>query len=79
VVYDAFPCRIGRSPELSCLVVGPDKRWRLIVLKFPQPLGTLMLIVRVLCFLSSLLTTPFRSRLSLQLEIVALRHQLSVY
>ncbi len=38
-----------------------------------------MFMARVLCFLSSLLTTTFRSRLSLQLEIAALRHQLSAY
>ena len=38
-----------------------------------------MSIARVLCFLFSLLTTTLRSRLSLQLEIAALRHQLSAY
>ncbi len=36
-------------------------------------------MAHVLCFLSSLLTSTFRSRLSLQLEIAALRHQLSAY
>ena len=36
-------------------------------------------MTRVLCFLFSLLTSTFRSRLSLQLEIAALRHQLSAY
>ncbi len=38
-----------------------------------------MFMARVLCFLSSLLATTFRSRLSLQLEVAALRHQLSAY
>ncbi len=38
-----------------------------------------MFMARVLGFLSSLLTPIFRSRLSLQLEIAALRHQLSTY
>ncbi len=38
-----------------------------------------MFMARVLCFLSSLLTATFRLRLSLQLEIAALRHQLSTY
>jgi hypothetical protein len=36
-------------------------------------------MARVLCFLFSLLTSTLRSRLSLQLEIAALRHQLSTY
>ena len=36
-------------------------------------------MARVLHFLLSLLTSTLRSRLSLQLEIAALRHQLSVY
>ena len=51
----------------------------MILLKFPRPLGTFMFMARVLCFLSLLLTTTFRSRLSLQLEVAALRHQLSTY
>ncbi len=38
-----------------------------------------MLMARVLCFLSSLLTSTFRSRQSQQLENAALRHQLSTY
>ncbi len=38
-----------------------------------------MSMARVLCFLFSLLTSTLRSRLSLQLEIAALRHQLSAY
>ncbi len=38
-----------------------------------------MFMARVFCFLFSLLTTTLRSRLSLQLEIAALRHQLSAY
>ena len=59
--------------------MGPDKPCQLILLIFFQPLGTLDFMVRVLCFLSSLLTSTFRSRLSLQLEIAALRHQLSAY
>ncbi len=33
----------------------------------------------ILCFLLSFLSSTFRSRLSLQLEIAALRHQLSAY
>ncbi len=36
-------------------------------------------MARVLCFLFSLLTSTLRSRLSLQLEIAALRHQRSAY
>ena len=59
--------------------MGPDKRRQLILLTFMQPLGTLIFMARVLCFLSSLLTATFRSRLSLQLEIAALRHQLATY
>ena len=38
-----------------------------------------MIMVRLLYFLLSLLTATLRSRLSLQLEIAALRHQLSTY
>jgi len=38
-----------------------------------------MFMARVLCFLFSLLTSTLRSRLSLQLEIAALRHQLSAF
>ncbi len=38
-----------------------------------------MFMARILCFLSSLLTSTFRSRLSLQLEIAALLHQLSTF
>ncbi len=38
-----------------------------------------MSMTRVLCFLFSLLTSTLRSRLSLQLEIAALRHQLAAY
>ncbi len=36
-------------------------------------------MARILCFLFSLLTSTLRSRLSLQLDITALRHQLSAY
>ena len=36
-------------------------------------------MARILCFLVSLLTSTLRSRLSLRLEVAALRHQLSVY
>ncbi len=63
----------------ALMAVGPDKRCQLILLTFLQPLGTLVFMARLLCFLSSLLTATFRSRLSLQLEIAALRHQLSTY
>ena len=59
--------------------MDPDKRCQLILLKFPQPLGILMFMARLLCLLPSLLTSTHRSRLSLQLEIAALRHQLSTY
>ncbi len=59
--------------------MGPDKPCQLILLKDSQPLGTLMLMARIFWFLFSLLTSTFRSRLSLQLEIAALRHQLSAY
>ena len=38
-----------------------------------------MFMARLLCFLFSLLTSTLRSRLSLQLEIAALHHQLSAY
>ena len=44
-----------------------------------KPLGTLMSMARMLCFLLLLLTPTLRSRLSLQLENAALRHQLSTY
>ena len=59
--------------------MGPDKPCQLIRLTFFQRLGTLLLVARVPCFLSSLLTATFRSRLSLLLEVVALRHQLAMY
>ena len=61
------------------MTVGPEKPCPLILLKVSQPLGTIMLMARILCFLFSLLTSTFRSQLSLQLEISALRHQLSAY
>ncbi len=38
-----------------------------------------MFMARLLSFLSGLLTTTFRSRLSLQLKMAALRHQFSAY
>jgi len=59
--------------------VGPDKSCKLVLLKISQLLGTLMFMGRVLYFLFSLLTSTLRSRLSPQLEIAALRHQLSTY
>ena len=59
--------------------MGPDKPCQLILLKVSPLLGTLMFMARVLFFLFSLLTSTLRSRLSLQLEIAALRHQLSTY
>ncbi len=59
--------------------MGPDKPCQLILLKLSQLLGTLMFMVCVLYFLFSLLTSTLRSRLSPQLEIAALRHQLSTY
>lgn len=42
-------------------------------------LGTLVRMTCILRFLSSFLTSTLRSRLSLQLEIAALRHQLTAY
>ena len=36
-------------------------------------------MAHILCFLCSVLTSTFESRLSLQLEIAALRHQISAY
>ncbi len=59
--------------------MGPDKPCQLILLKLSRLLGTLVFMARVLCFLFSLLTSTLRSRLSLQVEIAALRHQLSTY
>ena len=38
-----------------------------------------MVMARVLCFLLALLTSSLGSRLSMQLEIAALRHQLATY
>ncbi len=69
------PAVLGRAPDLWV----PINRVRLILLKVSQPLGTLMFMARILFFLFSLLTSTLRSRLSLQLEIAALRHQLSTY
>jgi hypothetical protein len=36
-------------------------------------------LTTTVCSLPSLLTLPLRTRLSLQLEVLALRHQLTVY
>jgi len=67
------------SDESFALPVGPDRPCQLIPLKVSRPSGTLMCMACVFRFLLSLLTCTFRSRLSLQLEIAALRHQLSAY
>ena len=61
------------------MVVGPDNLCRLILLQILLSLGTLISMAHILCFLFSVLTSTFRSRLSLQLEIAALRHQLPAY
>ena len=57
--------------------VGPDNLCRLILLQVLQSLGTLISMAHILYFLFSVLTSTFQSWLSLQLEIAALRHQLS--
>jgi hypothetical protein len=57
----------------------PDNLCRLILLQILLLLGTLISMAHILCFLFSVLTSTIRSRLSLQLEIAALRHQLSAY
>ena len=57
--------------------VGPDYPCQLILLRVSPLLGAPMIMVRVLNFLFSLLAVTLRSRLSLQLEVAALRHQLS--
>ena len=48
-------------------------------MNIPPRLGTLLFMARVLRFVFSLLTSTLRPRLSLQLEIAALRHQLFAY
>ena len=57
----------------------PDNLCRLILLQILLSLGTLISMAHILCFLFSVLTSTIRSRLSLQLEIAALRYQLSAY
>jgi hypothetical protein len=59
--------------------VGPENTSQLIVLQFLGRCMVLGFMNRLICFLLSLLTTALRSRLSLQLEVAALRHQLSIY
>ena len=61
------------------MTVGPDNLCRLILLQILLSLGTLISMAHILCFLFSVFTSTFRSRLSLQLEIAALHHQLSAY
>jgi putative transposase len=63
----------------TAAVVDPNKSCQLILLKVSRQLDTFVFMARVLFFLLSLLTATLRSRLSLQLEIAALRHQLSTY
>ncbi len=67
------------GPSAPSPPVGPEKPSELILLKKCEPLGNLMVMARVLCFLLALLTSSLRSRVSLQLEIAALRHQLATY
>jgi len=71
--------RTSRGERLVHGPVGPEKLCRLILLMVLQPSVMLYRMVRFLHFLVSFFTANVRTRLSLQLEIAALRHQLSVY
>ena len=59
--------------------VRPEKARRSNLLMVLHASANLIGVIRLLCFVGSLSTSSVRSRLSLQLEIAALRHQLSVY
>ena len=56
----------------------PEKPCSLILLTF-QASGTFKTVIRLLNFLFAFVTSSARTRLSLQLEVAALRHQLEVY
>jgi len=60
-------------------VVRPENPCRLFLLMILQPSLILCVMLRLLQFIVSLFTSSLRTRLCLQLEIAALRHQLSVY
>ena len=59
--------------------MGPEKASRLILLQISIRCMILESMVRLIRFLLAVLTSSLRTRLSLQLEIAALRHQLSLY
>ena len=62
LIWGDLPAAPQRPP------MGPEKPCQLIRLEFPEPLGTLMPMARILFFLFSFVTSTIRSRLSLQLE-----------
>jgi len=75
-----FSMTTGSSMQAITLTpVGPEKACHVLLLMILQSSVILWLMVRLLQFLLSLLTSTIRTRLSLQLEIAALRHQLSLY
>ena len=79
----SFP-RLWRDPDTCALerkrmVVGLEKASCLILLPISARCMILGSMVRQIHFLLALLTSCLRTRLSLQLEIAALRHQLSLY
>ncbi len=67
--YQSPPITDSVWPQLSISVIVTGRR--------NQPFEMSMRSLRL--FLAGLFATAFRPRLSLQLEVVALRHQLSIY
>ncbi len=59
--------------------MGPENACHLILLQFQSLCAILAFLAQVAHFLLSVFCTPLRTHASLQLEIAALRHQLSVY
>jgi hypothetical protein len=60
-------------------MTGPEKPCRLFLLIFLARSAILRVMLRLVQFVISLFASSVRTQLSLQLEIAALRHQLSVY
>jgi putative transposase len=67
---------LGLSPQQGCAQEPPKQRY--LVCSSTSWMVISALTTSICSFLA-LLLLPFRSRLSLQLEILALRHQLTVY
>ena len=80
VVVQMYPY-LDHTPSIAgrATPVDPEKASSLFLLQISARCMSLGSVVRLIHFLLALLTSSLRTRLLLQLEIAALRHQLSLY